>query len=405
MTAEPEQGPREAVTVLVVDDSPVQRRFLRAVLDAAAGFDVVGEARNGREAVAMVERLRPATILMDLDLPVMNGIEAIERIMAIRPTPIVVCSGYVGSDASPGNAQAAQAAGAVDVVAKPAPGEEISLEVYAEEIRKRLRVASRVKVITHPRGRLRNAQTPNAAVVERKSPGRSAVSAAGGGGRSGAGQAAGASTATAGSGSASAAELSPLTTPVQLLAIGASTGGPQALAQLLPQLPADFAPAVLVVQHMADGFIEGLAAWLDGLCALPVTVGASGRRLAPGTITIAPSGLNLIVHDRLRVVCEQPPATQFHVPGIDATFGSIADVLGAEAIGVLLTGMGRDGAVGLKSMRERGAVTIGQDEASSAVWGMPGAAHALGAVEHELPLEAIGPALLTLLEGQVTSCA
>jgi two-component system chemotaxis response regulator CheB len=155
---------------------------------------------------------------------------------------------------------------------------------------------------------------------------------------------------------------------------------------------------VLVVQHMADGFIEGLAGWLDGLCPLPVTVGATGRRLQPGTITIAPSGLNLIVHDRLRVVCEQPPPTQFHVPGIDATFTSIASSVGAEAIGVLLTGMGRDGAAGLKSMRARGAVTIGQDEASSAVWGMPGAARAIDAVEHELPLEDIGPALLTLLD-------
>lgn len=376
MTAEPDPVARGLVTVLVVDDSAVQRRFLRAALDCAAGFDVVGEARNGREAVAMVERLHPATVLMDLDLPVMNGIEAIERIMATRPTPIVVCSGYVGAESAP-NAQAATAAGAVDVVAKPAPGEDTSLDEYAAEIRKRLRVASRVKVITHPRGRLRGGQAPRAlakAVAEPVSqPATSTTTAL-------------------------APAIAPLTSPVQVLAIGASTGGPQALAQLLPLLPADLEQAVLVVQHMADGFIEGLAGWLDGLCALPVQVGASGRRLQPGTITVAPSGLNLIVHDRLRVVCESPPASQFHVPGIDATFSSLAESVGSEAIGVLLTGMGRDGAVGLKAMRERGAVTIGQDEASSAVWGMPGAARALDAVELELGLDAIGPALLTLLD-------
>lgn len=376
MTAELDPVARRVVTVLVVDDSAVQRRFLRATLDAAAGFDIVGEARNGREAVAMVERLRPETILMDLDLPVMNGIEAIERIMAIRPTPIVVCSGYVGAD-STSNAQAATAAGAVDVVAKPAPGEDTSLQEYAAEILKRLRVASRVKVITHPRGRLRGGSAPRA-VVQQRSRDQKPV--------------------TRGSRVAEAPVITPLVSPVQVLAIGASTGGPQALAQLLPLLPVDLKPAVLVVQHMAEGFIEGLAGWLDGLCALPVHVGASGKRLVPGTVTIAPSGLNLLVHDRLRVLCETPPSTQFHVPGIDATFSSLAESVGAEAIGVLLTGMGRDGARGLKAMRERGAVTIGQDEASSAVWGMPGAARALDAVEYELPLDAIGPALLTLLD-------
>lgn len=375
MTAELDPVARGVVTVLVVDDSAVQRRFLRATLDAAAGFDVVGEARNGREAVAMVERLHPATILMDLDLPVMNGIEAIERIMAIRPTPIVVCSGYVGAD-STSNAQAATAAGAVDVVAKPAPGEDTSLDQYAAEIRKRLRVASRVKVITHPRGRLRGGGAPRVVVKDQ----------------------AGESNRSTRSSVAALPEITPLVSPVQVLAIGASTGGPQALAQLLPLLPTGLTQAVLVVQHMADGFIEGLAGWLDGLCELPVHVGASGKRLLPGTVTIAPSGLNLIVHDRLRVVCEAPPSTQFHVPGIDATFSSLAESVGSEAIGVLLTGMGRDGAIGLKAMRERGAVTIGQDEASSAVWGMPGAASALDAVEYELPLDAIGPALLTLLD-------
>ena len=185
---------------------------------------------------------------------------------------------------------------------------------------------------------------------------------------------------------------------VRLIAIGASTGGPQALLTLLGALPADLEQAVVVVQHMADGFIPGLASWLDGLVPLPVVVGESGRRLAPGTVTIAPSGGNLIVQDdRLRVVCVPPEPGQFHVPGIDATFTSIASALGPGATGVLLTGMGRDGAVGLRRMRERGAVTIGQDEATSAVYGMPAAAAALGAVEHQLPLDRIADAVLGVL--------
>jgi two-component system chemotaxis response regulator CheB len=170
----------------------------------------------------------------------------------------------------------------------------------------------------------------------------------------------------------------------------------------LAELPADFAAAVVVVQHMADGFIEGLASWLDTTCALPVSVGAHGRRLSPGTVTIAPSGLNLIVHDQLRVTTHEPPKTQYHLPGIDSTLTSIAESMGSRAVGVLLTGMGRDGALGLKKMRDQGAFTIAQDEETSAVYGMPAAAMALGAAEVELPLSEVGPALRRLTAAPAT---
>jgi two-component system chemotaxis response regulator CheB len=365
---------REPATLLLVDDSPVQRRFLRGALETCPDFTIVGEARNGREAVAMVERLRPSAVLMDLDLPVMNGIEAIERIMASRPTPIVVYSAFVDGENST-NAIDALAAGAVDVVAKPQWGEGGQLDAYAQELRRRMKVAARVKVITHPRGRLR---TTAPALVRSDRVRADGIDAA-------------PSTAAA------AALTARRPGAVQLVAIGASTGGPQALATLLGALPESFEPAVLVVQHMADGFIPGLVSWLDHLCALPVVQGATGRRLQPGTVTVAPSGLNLLVRDHLRVVCEPAPERQFHVPGIDASFESIAASVGSEAIGVVLTGMGRDGAAGLKAMRERGAVTIGQDEATSAVYGMPAAAWAAGAVEHQLPLAEIAPLILTLL--------
>jgi two-component system chemotaxis response regulator CheB len=319
---------------------------------------------------------------MDLDLPVMNGIEAIERIMAGRPTPIVVYSAYVeGPDCD--NATAATAAGAVDVVAKPAAGEHGQHERYATDLRAKLRVASRARVITHPRGRLRqNGFTATAERVGRSFARRKPATAE--------------PLPPLGSRS-----VDPLVTPVSLVVIGASTGGPQALSQLFAELPGDFAPAILVVQHMADGFIEGLAGWLDSMSPLSITVGESGRKLQPGTVTVAPSGLNLIVHDRrLRVTCEHPPSTQFHVPGIDVTFMSVAQSLGAEAIGVLLTGMGRDGAIGLKALHDVGATTIAQDEESSAVYGMPAAARALDAVDHELPLSEISSTLLTLVADQ-----
>ena len=363
--------PARAVTsVVLVDDSPVQRRFLRGAVEADGGSVVVGEARNGREAVALVARLRPTVVLMDLDLPVMSGIEAIERIMADHPTPILVYSAHVGGDKH-ANALQALAAGAVDVLAKPGATEAGSLDSYADQLRRRVRVAARIRVITHPRGTLRSqGLAPACTGVP---TGRSTVRPAG--------------TTQPASGQG-----------IRLIAIGASTGGPQALVTVLAQLPVDLPQAVLVVQHMAEAFIPGLVSWLDGLVTLPVVVATTGQRLAPGTVTVAPGGGNLLVRDeRLRVVCAPPDPGQFHVPSIDQCFASVADVLGPDAVGVLLTGMGRDGAAGLKSMRDRGAATLGQDEATSAVYGMPQAAFALGAVERQLPLPQIAAAVLSLV--------
>ncbi len=350
-------------TVLVVDDSAAQRRFLRTAVEVDPGFSVVGEARSGREAVALVTRLRPSVVLMDLDLPLGTGLDAIERIMSAHPTPILGYSAHPNGVA-PGQqgsrALEAIAAGAVDVLATPAPDDRGALDGYADVLRRRLRVCARVRVITHPRGRLRVAAT----------------------------------------GQATAAHADQRDSTVSLVAIGASTGGPQALLQVLAALPADLGAAVLVVQHMAEGFMSGLASWLDDLLPMTVAVGAGQTRLLPGTVTLAPSGANLLVLDsRLRVASTPPDPGQFHVPGIDATLHSIASAVGSEAVGVLLTGMGRDGAAGLLAMRSSGALTLGQDEATSTVYGMPAAAYQLGAVERQLPLPAIGPAILAAVRG------
>jgi two-component system, chemotaxis family, protein-glutamate methylesterase/glutaminase len=373
------------VTVVIVDDSATQRRFVRAAVSADPMLDVVGEARTGRDAVALVESLRPSVVLMDLHLPVMNGIQAIERIMSTCPTPIVVYSSFVdGMDGA--NAASAYAAGAVDVMAKPGPSDSGRLEEYADALRQRLRVACRVRVITHPRNRL---------------------------GMSGAAL----TTLRLGSGGADAprtpvASGRPLATrepldptghadwdsrSVKVLAIGASTGGPQALATLLAGLPECTTTAIVVVQHMADGFMEGLTNWLNDICPLPVVLGVNDSRMMPGTVTIAPSGLNLHIHPRLRLSTHNPEPGQYHVPGIDATFTSLATTYGSAAVGVLLTGMGRDGALGLKRMRDCGALTIGQDESTCAVYGMPAAAMAAEAVEVELALPEICAAVYRLV--------
>lgn len=364
-----------SVTVLVVDESAVARRQLRTALQSTHEFTVVGEARTCAEAVGLVERLRPATVLMHLGAPVARGLEAIERIMATRPTPIVV---YSSEDATAcgGNPLDALSAGAIEVVARPDASSAARREEYEDQLRRLLRAAARIKVITHPRGRLR---------------------ANGGSGAADSSSPAEARSGTATGGRAGALEMAPRR--VRLVAIGASTGGPPALAQVLGGLPADFQPAVLVVQHMADGFIPGLVSWLDSLCALPVVEAEPGRRLPAGVVSIAPSGSNLLVRDGLRACCEPAPKRQFHVPGIDEAFWSVASIVGGEAVGVLLTGMGRDGAAGLKALREKGAVTIGQDEATSAVYGMPAMAWKLGAVQHQLPLPEIAPAVVRVCRG------
>jgi two-component system chemotaxis response regulator CheB len=352
----------DPVTVVLVDDSGSERRFLRAALAEDTGVSVVGEARNGRDALALVERFRPSAVVLALDLPGSNSIEVIERIMASVPTAILACTSAGAAD----QAAAALAAGAVHVLARPATGTSpADRSDYADEVRRGVRVAARVKVITHPRANL-GARGFQAATLGRPAAFTRRPDNEG---------------------------------TVDLVAIGASTGGPQALVNVLGALPAGFGPAIVVIQHMADGFMEGLASWLDGLCELPVTVAKAGTSLRPGTVTIAPSARNTIVNERLRITVEVPPPTQFHVPGVDATFESIAANIGPRAIGVLLTGMGRDGAAGLKAMRDAGAITIGQDEESSAVWGMPAAAFACGAVQRLLPLSDIAQELVSILGG------
>jgi two-component system, chemotaxis family, protein-glutamate methylesterase/glutaminase len=330
------------ISVLLVAGTQVRLRQLEQLVISGPGFVVTGHARDAQRAEDLVKELRPATVLVDLEL-FGGGLETIERIMAAAPTPIVVCG------AAAEHPEAAIAAGAVDVVGAldvPAGSPQ-----YADFLCRHLRVASRVKVITHPRARLRARRTAEAAPA-------------------------------------------PYGTRPPVVAFGASTGGPPALATILGDVPADFPAAVLVIQHMAEGFVEGLARWLDGVCPLRVVVAADGERLTAGTVYLAPAGLNLSLRSGHRVELLEPPATQFHVPGIDRTFTTVAQVCGARSVGVLLTGMGRDGAVGLRAMRDAGAFTIGQDEASSVVWGMPAAAQQADAVDVELSLPAIAAAVV-----------
>ena len=403
------------LVVAVVAGTRTRIKALERLL-TLPGLVLGGSAQDPVGAEELITRVNPNAVLLDLDLW-SGGLETIERIMAVRATPIVV----IGAAAE--HPEAAIAAGAVDVVGAldVAPG---SAE-YAQTVMRHLKVASRVRVITHPRGRLRGrgvaapsltspgAPTPprsltgdsrdthradevdgrDASVDRSRGPDPAATPEAG---SSDALRrpAVAPNTERSWSGGRAAAPMWDPRRGPRVIAIGASTGGPPALATILTELPASLDAAVVVVQHMAEGFVEGLARWLDGICPLPVMVAVEGERVQAGHVYLAPANQNLVLRHGFRVGLSDPPPGQYHVPGVDVTFRSVAALSAGNAVGVLLTGMGRDGAAGLRVMRDAGSFTIGQDESTSVVWGMPAAAQELDAVDVELPLSQIGGAVV-----------
>lgn len=350
MAPVPTPAPAAATALSVLVVAAPLRQIRLAQLLTTHGLDVCGTARDPAQVQDLVRQHRPRVILLDL-APGAGGLAVVEQVMARCPLPIVL-TGAAAQDP-----EQAMAGGAVEVVAVSAEG--LGSTAYGDVLFRHLQFASRVRVITHPRGRLRDRVLPRRHAAD---PAPGAVS--------------------------SRTTLAPASPPARLpvVAIGASTGGPPALAAVLGALPPDLPATVLVVQHMAEGFVASLASWLDAAVALPVAVAVDGERLRPGRVLLAPSSANLELGPGLRVRLTAPRTGQLHVPEVDTTFLSVAQACGPAAVGVLLTGMGRDGAAGLLQMRDKGAVTIGQDEASSAVWGMPGAARALQAVSVELTL-------------------
>jgi two-component system chemotaxis response regulator CheB len=343
------------IRVLVVDDSPILRQLIWSILESDPDLQVVGQARNGEEAVALCQRLEPDIITMDIRMPKMNGFQAIRRIMAESPRPIVVLTS-TESNLELGVSSKALEAGALMVVGKPhgLPGEDPK----ADQLIAQVKAMAGVKVVTR-RWRL-----------EKKTPALSQREPA----------------------------LRPSPGPVRLIAIGASTGGPPALQAILSQLPADL--PVVVVQHMSPGFIQGLARWLNETTPLQVKVAGNGETLQAGMVYLAPDGRHLLVTAGGRARLRTSPPVSGHRPSATALFQSVAQNYGSAAVGVLLTGMGRDGAQGFKALRDAGAHTIAQDEATCVVFGMPKQAIALGAVEEVLPLEQIGARLGALIAVQ-----
>ncbi|HVH43757.1 MAG TPA: chemotaxis-specific protein-glutamate methyltransferase CheB [Labilithrix sp.] len=340
--------------VLVVEDSLTARRHIVDVLEADPAFEVVGEATDGRRATELCERLRPDIVTMDMVLPVMSGLAATEWIMAHCPTPIVVVSTATRGEVL--NAYDAIAAGAVDVLEKRAP--HVDAGVWANQLKSVLRVAARVKVVTHPRGRLAP-MTTLAGRGEVVSP--------------------------------------PPSSSVRVVAIGASTGGPGAVRELLLGLPAGFPVPILLVLHIGEHFDEALADWLDAQTPHRVSFGVDGESLfsqAP-RVVMSPAGKHMSLRQG-KIRFDAGPERHSCRPSVDVLFESVASDVGGAAAGVLLTGMGRDGAEGLLAIRRAGGRTFAQDEATSVIYGMPRVAVELGAVGNVLPLDAIAPALCRL---------
>ncbi|MCL4473385.1 MAG: chemotaxis-specific protein-glutamate methyltransferase CheB [Actinobacteria bacterium] len=341
------------VRVLIADDSPTVRLMLCRMLEMDSGIKVVGTASDGREAVEQVAALEPDLVTMDVNMPIMDGLAAIEHIMAYNPVPVLVVSSVVGRD-NTANAARALGAGAVDVICKPAPKTLDEFNNVAADLRAKIKLLSRVRVITHPRARLLNKiikpveiRTTSGAVEEHK-----------------------------------------------IVAIGSSTGGPQALQRILCSLPADFTARVVIVQHIARGFTDGLIEWLSSSCKMDIIKGSDGHLLEPGEVVIAPDGIHMIVttSGRIQLVERQIPGP--HKPSIDVLLESVADVYGKKAVGVILTGMGRDGAQGIKAIHDRGGHTIAQDKNTSVIFSMAKEAIKLGGVDRVVPLSAVGRLLL-----------
>jgi two-component system, chemotaxis family, protein-glutamate methylesterase/glutaminase len=340
------------IRVLVVEDSLTVRRRLCEVLASDPELVVVGEAQDGRTAIELCTSLRPDVVTLDMMLPVMSGLAATEYIMAHVPTPILIVSSSINRG-EVFKTYAALAAGAVDVMEKPAGDEAPG--AWEQRFLSTVKLVSRIRVITHVRAKLSGLTGMARPRAVSQSPGQRPT----------------------------------------VVAIGASTGGPGALVEVLRGIPATIESPILIVLHINELFGPPFADWLDGQTAHRVAFARDGQALSRG-VAMAPPGHHLIVDGgslRLTRDLERHSCR----PSVDVLFESIAAGMGAVAIGCLLTGMGRDGAAGLLAIRNRGGITIAQDEASCVVYGMPREAVLLDAATRVLPLAEIGPTVATLL--------
>ncbi len=352
------------IRVLIVDDSAVVRQVMMDILSADKAIQVMGTASDPIFAMAKMDKEWPDVIVLDVEMPRMDGLTFLRKLMAERPTPVVICSTLTTQGAE--TTMQAMSAGAVSIVAKPKADVKHALHDSADDL------VSMVKAAAHARVR-RTAPAAKPVVTPAKLTADAVLPGLSAGGRA------------------------MVETTDRVVALGTSTGGTQALEAVLCALPVD-SPGIVIVQHMPEQFTAAFAQRLNTVCNIEVREAVHGDRVHPGLALIAPGGRHLVLERsgaQYRVAVVDGPPVSRHRPSVDVLFRSVARAAGRNALGVIMTGMGDDGARGLKEMRDAGARTLGQDEDSCVVYGMPKEAFKLGAVERELSLDQIPAAIVS----------
>jgi len=355
----------EKIRVLVADDSAFMRKVVLSILESDGAFEVVGEARDGRETVEKAAKLKPHVITMDINMPHMDGLEATEIIMATEPRPILIVSSE-SKDGAKATLRALEL-GAIDFVAKPSGGIDLDMSSVREELVRKLRLASKVRVVRNiVRSVVRDQarSSTQAATPQADQPPMEV-----------------------------AAQFRMTRAGLPLAVLAASTGGPATLMKLIPQFAKGFPGAVLVVQHMPGNFTPQFAEQLAAVSPLPVKQAENGEILRAGQVYVCPGDSHLRVVPPGRVELDTGERIAGYRPCIDVTLESVAALAGSNASVAILTGMGNDGARGVMAIQENGGLVVAQDEATSVIFGMPFEAIKTGAVEYVLPLEQIAGAI------------
>ena len=350
---------KKNIKVVIVEDSPVAREFLTYILTSDPSIQVVGVAINGAEALDVVREKHPDVITMDIHMPVMDGFEATRRIMETVPTPIVIVSASSGSTEVASTFRAIEA-GALAIVHRPPGLNHSEFEAATKELIKTVKQMSEVKVVKKL-SHLNDSQAPHQPFA----------------------------VPTQGE-----------TSEIKLIAMGASTGGPMTLKTILLHLPLNLLVPVLIVQHISPGFLQGFTEWLSKSSGFPVSIAVHDETVQPGHGYVAPNGFHMGITKDMRIVLSDEKPESGLRPSVSYLFRSVARTHGPHAAAVLLTGMGRDGAEELKMLKDAGALTIVQDQASSVIFGMPGEAIKLDAAVHVLAPVEIANALVSCVKRQ-----
>lgn len=334
--------------VLVVDDSPIARMAIIEHLSQDDEIEIAGFARNGKEAIKKVKELKPSLVTMDINMPILGGLETIEHIMAYNPVPVLVVTSRGDAD----TAYSAISKGALEVIPKP----EIGIE-NSEDLIRKVKLLSKVKVISHLRGRhvnenrIQRTVTSDKAEPEEKRPEKAIV-------------------------------------------IASSTGGPKALLKILSELPENLSAPVFVAQHIPADFVNGLAEWLNGVTKLRVKKGEQDELIQAGVVYISPVNQTMVINNKNRIELYTQGAGAVYFPSCDHLLVTAAKTYKDKCLGIILTGMGSDGAQGISDIKQNGGITIAQDEESSIVFGMPKVAIERGCIYKVLPLEKISIEIL-----------